>query len=177
MSYANRRGLTVVELMAALVLAGIAVLGASSFLTVTTDASARLSSRAARNNTGRISERHLRDALIMSEAAESGARPFFGDGTGATFASRCRTAGSWLRRCVVFINIARYGSLTLLEFGEDEGVADRVFELHEDSRLIYRLINEGRATWITDWGTSITAPVAIGVITGSDTIVFSRGPQ
>lgn len=169
----RRRGTTLVELMAALALSGIVLLGAHGLLSALTVTRAALAQRASVLEEIGVGFRHLREALMMSEAVESGAAPFFGDATGAAFSSRCRSGGGWYERCRVELQLTPYGAFTRLQMRERSGGWTEVLRREGSAHMLYRAMESDTAVWRDRWGTSIARPNAIGLAVGMDTIVLA----
>ncbi len=167
----TRPGFTVVELVAALALGSVLLLTARAALAVLGDSRAAVASAATTLTHDGTGHRRLRETFLMTEAAEAGARPFFGDARSAAFRSRCRSAGGWIEPCDVSLQIVEdVGTstvrLTLGHLSQDV--------MRGRGALRFRYLDGGTGVpgWRENWGVSIARPIAVAVVGPRDTVIY-----
>ena len=168
-----RAGFTLVELMVALVVSAVVVLGARQLLEQLGESAHRTVAAVARADRAANGERLLRDLAGRLEVGTSDAARFSGGPGETRFASWCAVPSGWEERCTVSL-VAR-GSSLVASFGG----ADTLTLLTRDAPIELRYLDDPRAggRWFTSWGTGITAPLAIAVISGADTMIVRIGDR
>jgi prepilin-type N-terminal cleavage/methylation domain-containing protein len=173
----RRCGMTLVEVMAALALAGVLLAGAQALLAALGETDARTSQRAAVIATRGEGLRALQEALAMMRAEGDVASRFFADESGATFATLCRVAGGWLEPCAVALQLlsAEDSSVVLLTVGQ--GSAVQVLRLEGRARLAYLERNWEEDRWLPIWHSGRAVPIAVRVWSDRDSVVFFGGAR
>lgn len=122
-------------------------------------------------------ERLLRALVGQVEVGTQLAGSFGGDARAAHFTSWCATPGGWRERCRVALEVEMRGGdaalVAHLPWGEP--VALR----RAEGAIALRYLIDARegGTWFVSWGDGLTAPRAIGVIAGSDTLIVRIGER
>lgn len=170
---AVRAGFTLVELMVALVVSAVVVLGARQLLEQLGESAHRTVVVAARADRAANGERLLRDLAGRLEIGRNAAARFSGETGETRFASWCEVPSGWEERCTVSL-VAR-GTSLVASFGG----ADTLTLLVRDAPIELRYLDDPRAggRWFTSWGAGITAPLAIAVIAGGDTTIVRIGER
>jgi prepilin-type N-terminal cleavage/methylation domain-containing protein len=180
-----RRGLTLVELMIALVVSGVVLVGARLMVETLADA-ARRTTRAARDaDRAANAERVLRDLFGRLEIATDAARPFGGDGQSVHFTTWCDTPGGWLERCDAVLALEALGDtntlVARLSPREPHGdIGRRTIRLAGGFRTgALRYLNDSRSggQWFVQWGDGTVAPLAVGVVLDGDTSIVRIGER
>ena len=175
MTRRNRRGFTLVELLAALAVLGLALAGGALLLDQLTDASGRIAHDrlviARDNNGARLLRQLLRDAHLDGDTASR----FRGDPRSADFTTMCPSPLGWLERCRATIAVdQRTDSAAII--AELPGAAPLTLATHPGTaELRYFDAGVADSAWTRRWALSITMPTAIGVVLGSDTLVYPLG--
>lgn len=170
----DRRGATLIELIAALALVGMVLLLGAAALDALSSGRDRLLVSSDRADSVATGERLLRDLLARVEAGPGD--EFAGDGERVTATTRCDAAAGWQRTCRISLHtgiesvsgvlvtavLPRSGRLPVLV-----GRGTATFGYLED--------HADGARWTRGWASSIRPPVAIAVISGSDTLFFPVG--
>lgn len=169
-----RAAFTLVEVLVALVIGALVVLGARVLLEGLSEGATRTIAAAARVDREANGEMLLRDLAGRLEVGTSDSARFAGGPTWTTFDSWCDTPGGWQERCRVtlLVHVDPSGSsLVALAAG------DSVALLHRDALLELRYLDDPRAggRWFVSWGEGITAPLALGVVAGDDTLIVRIG--
>lgn len=173
----GRRGTTLLELMVALTIAGLALL-ASRYLIEEIDDSGTTLSHFARNaDQAANGDRLLRALVARAEVSPDSLRRFRGDSARASFDSWCERPSGWLERCRVTIAIGA---------GQDSSTITALFGTGELLRLrtiggaaMFRYVSQDSAgrRWLRAWGQSITAPFALTIESDRDTVLLVVGER
>lgn len=158
-----RCGFTLMEIMVALALGGMILVGAHAVLTALADeehALARRTTVSAAAANGLVTLRALVGRL---EVGTPQAQPFAGTPAAARFTSWCDVPPGWLERCTVTLAIDTVRGSPVLAARFD---GQRVVLLRgvAPGGLRYLESAAGGGTWFRQWGAGISAPLAIGVI-------------
>ena len=171
----RRRGFTLIELLAALSISGLVMLGGVILVDQVTDSSGRIVRSgliaSLEGNGSRVLRQLMLDARVTADSLDR----FRGDERSAEFSTMCRRPGGWLEACraAVGIDWRKDTSVVMasLSTGENLELARQpgVIELRYLDAVV------GDSTWLRRWALSIAMPIAIGIVSGSDTSVFSLG--
>jgi prepilin-type N-terminal cleavage/methylation domain-containing protein len=173
----HRRGFTLIELLAALSISGLVMLGGVILVDQVTDSSARIVRSgliAAHDGNGpRLLRQLMFDARITADSLDR----FRGDERSAEFSTMCRRPGGWLEACRAAVGIDWRKDtsvvMALLSTGENLELARRPGTV--ELRYLDAIATD--STWLRQWAMSIALPIAIGIISGNDTSVFSLGTR
>lgn len=180
--HSSPRGFTLIELMVSLAVGGIAILGARSILGALADHADRVSETAAWSDRAANGERTLRLLLGNLEIGTTPDASFGGDERQASFTSWCQTPSGWTERCRVRLsavthvpssNVARHTLTATLSTGEVAVLLDDADVL--ELRYLRDAAHGG--SWFRQWGAGITAPLAIGIVRGGDTLIVRIGDR
>jgi prepilin-type N-terminal cleavage/methylation domain-containing protein len=176
----SRRGFTLVELLVALLVGAITVLGARMMLEGVADSERRLSRATQRAEREANGERVLRATVASIEVGTPGTLPFAGDEREANFTSWCDRAGGWQERCAATVAIAPAGvtgatsALVLTDAGAG-ALRLRTGFTHGELRYLIDARDGGQ--WVTSWAAGVGAPLAIGVVFDADTLILRIGQR
>ena len=169
----GRLGFTLIEVLVALALSAVVVLGTRELL----EGMMGQTSSIARGTRAADSIANLDltvHRIIGNLALVQGDAPSFdGDERSARFESWCMIAGGWQERCAVQLVAdpdSSNGVRLLRPTAEPIVVGSG-----ERSTLRYLAEVGGGGHWVMQWQSSITPPLAIGVLTGTDTMVLRIG--
>ena len=173
----HRRGFTLVEVIVALVVSAIAVLGARLLLERVGDATALIVREATASDAKANGERMLRDLVSRLETGTSDVGPFVGSSDSARFTSWCDVPRGWRERCAVSLTVRPGDARDTLIVSTSTGLAFSA--LDAPAPLELRYLNDVRAggMWFSSWGAGITAPLAIGIAGARDTIILRVGER
>lgn len=172
-------GFTLVEVMVAVVVIGVVLVGARTMLGQLADDADRITGAAAdadRDANADALLRAIAGRLEVSPVPEREVR-FEGQPDGARFHSWCQVPDGWLERCEVSLGFVRLddGSALVLRLSTGEMVPLRR-GVGRGEILYLRDAAQGGA-WMKSWGASITAPVALGVVVDGDTSIIRIGER
>lgn len=164
-----RRGMTLVELMVAIVVGGIALGGVAAIADgMHTVARAARAGEAERDRRW-AGERMLRQLLLQAELEPPGMVAFAGDRAGLRVATWCDTPAGWQERCVAALTI-REGEVSVSGAADDRVLLD--LEGPREFRYLLTAADGGR--WSDRWPAAATPPVAVALV-GRDTLIFRIG--
>ncbi|HYW08759.1 MAG TPA: prepilin-type N-terminal cleavage/methylation domain-containing protein [Longimicrobium sp.] len=169
-------GFTLVEVVVALALAGLLLLGARVLLEQVGDAAERISGTAAEVDREANGERLLR-AVVGSAEQPSGARAFRGDARGARFTSWCDLAAGWQERCDVSLGVIRVGERNVLAMELPRGEVVALRHGFASGRVIYLRDAADGGSWLAEWASSVSLPLAVGVVLDGDTLILRVGER
>lgn len=173
----RRSGFTLIEVMVALVVSGIVLLGARAMLEVTADSASGISAAAAAVDRDANAERVLRALVERIEIGTVDGTSFGGDSATARFASWCDVPAGWLERCAVTLTIERDSTGGALVARTSVGDEYRLRSGFRQGTLRYLDSPNAGGVWIHSWGAGITAPMAVGIILDHDTLIVRIGER
>ncbi len=178
----TRRGFTLLELLVALALSGLILLGARLMLEGVADDAGRIAAAARAADREANAERALRQLFARLDLGGSPDAGFGGDERTMRFSTWCSVPAGWLERCRVTLGVETAeggpsgGSLQLVaRFSNGE-----VLVLRPALRAAtLRYLNDaaGGYSWFRGWGDGITAPAAVGIIADGDTLIVRIGER
>ena len=173
----GRRGFTLIELVVALFVSGVVMLGARLIMESLANAEDQLRADAARGDASANGERLLRTLFARLEVGTDQSREFGGDERATRFTTWCDVPTGWLERCEaeVAFDTAAGGPALVARLSTGERVVLR--RGFDSGALRYLNAPAGGGQWFRVWGHGITAPLAIGVITDGDTMIVRIGER
>lgn len=173
----HRDGFTLIEILVALMIGGLALVSAHQILTALS-ASAGVTERDTVAADRRANGEDLLYRLTgMLDVGSAGATPFFGADRVAEFSSWCEDPHGWLETCTIVLAVDTAGGQPAIVARLDDST--RVVLLRGFSRGAFRYLEsaDNSGTWQRLWGRGRGAPLAIGVIMDRDTLVVPVGPR
>lgn len=168
----GRAGFTLVEVVVAVVLAGVSALLAHELFGAVADHGRGL--HAARAGLDRRSNAHrfLRSAFLSLEAGIDGAEPFSGRSDQVTFSTWLPTADGWLERVTLDLRLEEDRWVAAAASDPALVLARGVTALRFD----YLLEPGGDSKWVSEWESAVSAPLAVRVRIArgerSDTVLY-----
>jgi prepilin-type N-terminal cleavage/methylation domain-containing protein len=181
----RRRAFTLIEVMVALTVSGIVLVGARLMVDALADATHRTLAAARDADRAANADRLLRMLAGRLEIGTVADGPFGGDQRSVRFTTWCDTPGGWLERCDASVTVAAIGDTNrlLLHLTPRQArgtVGPRTVTLATGFRsgaLRYLDDPEAGGTWFIQWGDGIVAPLAIGIILDGDTSIVRIGER
>jgi hypothetical protein len=174
----SRAGVTLVELMLALSLAGLLLLGVLLLVDQASDAGTALTRSASRMDAEANGDRLLRTLVARAQSRPDSMHLFEGAPDRTSFDSWCDRAAGWPERCRVTLMLVEQQERTVVTGTLSSG---ETFPLrYVRGRAVIRYFGRGASgdlEWLTTWGRSIRLPVAMGIVTSGDTIVLRVGER
>lgn len=173
----RRGGLTLIEVLIALAISAMIVVAARFMVEGLSDGARRL--RTASLELDREAN-GIGVARALAGRLETGSpgRTFHGDPTQSAFSSYCEVPEGWLESCRVTLTVQRLGDSTALRALLESSRRTETIELARRAgplTLRYLLSAEAGGQWILIWEGGLTAPLAIGVVSPTDTLLLRIG--
>lgn len=174
----RRKGFTLIELIVAITLSGIVLLGARALWESLAESVDRLHAQAIVDTGAANGERLLRSLVGRLEVGTDQSREFAGDERQTRFTTWCDMPAGWQERCDAVIGIEPdTGAGLQLVARLSTGETIRLQRGFATGALRYLNDPVGGGMWFRIWGHGITAPLAIGVITDGDTAIVRIGER
>lgn len=171
----RRHGFTVIEIVVALAITGMLVLGARFILETLGDHATRIGAAARAADASANADRWLRSTVAQIEV--DSAHRFEGDERRAQFQTWCPRPSGWAERCQVALALEtgdQGGVFTGTLPGGERLVLRRDFQ---GGTLRYLVSARAGGSWVAGWRDGITPPLAIGVILDGDTTIVRIGER
>jgi prepilin-type N-terminal cleavage/methylation domain-containing protein len=173
-----RRGVTLLELMIALVATGLALIAARLLIEQVEDSGVVISRDAREEDAAANGERMLRILVGRSEVSPDSVRRFRGDDRTASFDSWCDHAAGWIERCRVTIAVGIGIDSSAVVASMSTGEVLHLVNVPGAAALRYASRDSAGVRWLESWGRSIAAPFALGIVFGvGDTVVVRIGER
>ena len=172
----RRRGFTLVEIVVALLVSAVVVLGVRVLLEQLGDSTSRTVRGAAHGDRDANGEQLMRDLVRRLEVGTPDAAHFAGEPDSASFSSWCDVPAGWQERCTVVIRTEPTPSGMTLSVSA-AGIGKQ--HIGAGSLVELRYLDDAAAggRWFRSWGAGITAPLAIGLLTDRDTTILRIGER
>ncbi len=174
----ERGAFTLVEVLVALTVSAVVLLGARALLESVADGTERIvsSSDAAAREVN--DERTMRQLVWTVEVAGPDTLLFEGSRTSARFATWCATADGWLARCTAEMILSATGdSSVALQVATSAGDELRLTYPSRRGALLYLERPDHGGRWVPAWPARIVPPLAIGVVLDTDTVIVRVGER
>lgn len=173
----RRYGFTLPEVMIALVVAGLVLLGARATVEAVRELAGRIAAATGAGDRERNGERLMRRLVASLTTGDAEDERFAGDPSSARFPSRCDEPAGWTERCLVNLRVESSDSGFALVAWLDD--APPLVVLRARHRLELRYLHDARdgGRWFRSWGSSIIAPAAIGITRDDELLVLPVGTR
>ena len=172
----DRRGETLIELLVALAIAGLALLGGAMLLDQVSDSQRRMDVDSRRDALEGNGDRLLRRLLADARQTRDTADRFRGDERNASYLAACDTPSGWSEPCRVLLSITTSGDSSAVVAQAPAGPRFEVRRVRGEA--VFRYLDPTPAldsAWLRQWMSSIALPAALALITSRDTTVFPLG--
>lgn len=171
----RRRGLTLIELIVALAVTGLVLLGARTLMEGVAASAARVSAVTRGADEDANGERLLRAVVGRLETGPG--KPFTGNPRSAGFSSWCDVPGGWQDPCDVTLVVDSLGGRPALVAVLSTGEALPVRAGFSSGELRYLSDASGGGQWFREWPLGLTTPVALGFVVDGDTLLVRIGER
>lgn len=172
------KGFTLVEVVVALAVGGLVVLGAAGLFLQLAGGADRVQALAWRADREANAERLLRDVVGRIEPSAGREPSLVGDRRSARFSSWCDVPPGWQERCAATLSVRRASNgrayALLLELSTGESV--ELLDDRSPADLLYLTDPARGGTWLTEWR-SVTTPLALGIARDADTLILRIGER
>jgi prepilin-type N-terminal cleavage/methylation domain-containing protein len=172
-----RAGFTLVEVLIALALGALVLLCARLLAGSIALGFDRIVEARTTNDRLVLPERKLRALLRRVEVGTDSARTFGGGEHNVRFTSWCDVAAGWQERCEVLVWVDASGSAQPVRLHTSSGDDDTLGTSAAQTAFRYLRDAHGGGEWVARWGTSLTAPSAILLVQGADSLILRIGER
>lgn len=168
------RGFTILELMLALSLIGLAVVAVRTLLVeldLVRDRVTTRSTEIAREMNGK----HLLGELVRHISSDDSAHFFSGTPSAASFISTCLSLHGWDEPCRASLTVSSHSSVSALFVATGGNRPSAVLRGAAQMRLIYFDESSAEPRWLDSWESSTALPAAVGIVQARDTLAFRVG--
>lgn len=172
----TRRGFTLIEVVVALMIGGMALSAAVALLTGLARRVDEVRAAGAAEDRDANGERLLRSLLANLRGSVDTLPLLVGDSSRIAFRTWCETGEGWLRPCDAELRVAQTEAVTQFQLtlsGNDTttiALSNYARDVHAGFRYLLDPAHGG--TWLTSWSRR-AAPGAVATIAGSDTLIFT----
>jgi len=173
----RRAGFTLLEVVVALAVTGVVILGARAVLAQLGDDAARMTATAAADDREANAGQLVRDLLGRAEAPGQGGPRFVGDARAVRFDTRCDVPAGWQERCQAEIGVVEVNGVPTvgLTLSTGEAVVLRRGFGRAVLRYLYDPGNGG--TWVGSWSSAFSLPWAVGIEVDGETVILPIGER
>jgi prepilin-type N-terminal cleavage/methylation domain-containing protein len=171
------RGFTLVELVAALGLSALVLLGAQVLLGQLGESGARFAHEAADADATANGERVLRSLVRHAETGTDSSWRFSGDAMSVRFTTSCLTSAGLLEPCHVRLIVGTAGDVATLTAVVSGSDTLRLWTRPRGGMAALRYYDAGSRddAWLPEWPSSIALPAAVAIMLSTDTLVLRAG--
>ena len=177
-----RAGLTVLEVLVALLLSSLIIAGVHFLFNQIATSAATVERTNYTVSADRNSKRFLRELIGSAAVGIEGAYDGWlsGNASEATFHSWCRTPSGWLAPCKATLLVSSadgHGVVLATLETRQQSVTYRIPALQPVRRLIYLADAEDGGNWHTSWSRAAVHPIALGIVLEGDTLIIRIGER
>lgn len=175
-SRSARAGFALIELVVAIAITGLVLLGARSMLEQLADGADDIHAAATSADRTANADRVLRGLLGSVVAASEVSGAVAGDHEEVRLATWCEVPAGWQERCQVALSFefVDSGRALVAMSSRDRLVLRAGFEA---GSLLYLIDPRGGGTWLPAWRSRLTTPLALGVVLDGDTLILRIGER
>ncbi|HXT16504.1 MAG TPA: prepilin-type N-terminal cleavage/methylation domain-containing protein [Gemmatimonadaceae bacterium] len=172
-----RRGVTLIEVLATLAVAGLVTLGCVLLLQQSSDESGRLVNAGNVSTRGGNGHDELRRLFRDAERSNDTTHAFRGDERSVAAMTRCRTSRGWTAPCSVIVTIDSLADSSIVGVQVDSGPTWPLERRRGAWSFRYFDHTSADSTWVKHWHTVATLPTAVALVTDADTVMLAVGPS
>lgn len=172
-------GFTLVEVMVAVAVIGVVLVGARTMLGQIADDADRIGAAAREADRDANAEALLR-AIVGRVDVSPGAGTeirFEGEPQGARFHSWCEVPDGWLEACRVSLGFIELEGASALVLRLSTGELVPLRRGLRAGEIVYLRDAAAGGRWVRSWGATITAPQALGIVVDGDTTIVRIGER
>ena len=177
----SRAGLSVLEVLMAVGLTAVAILGATGILLQLQSVSARIVSAESATRSVEARSDLLRLLVAQVVAPRDTAESFRGGSKSASFVSMCRVARGFLERCRATVRVVSKREGVSLSVSVPAQPPISLASGASAISLLYRSDSREGGKWLSAWDSSVGVPLGIGIVRqtsiAADTVFLRIGPR
>ncbi|MBW3656766.1 MAG: prepilin-type N-terminal cleavage/methylation domain-containing protein, partial [Gemmatimonadetes bacterium] len=172
-------GFTLVEVMVALAVMGVVLVGARAMLEQVGDHAERIGAAAAETDRDGNADGLLRAIAgrIHVSAMPGHEVRFQGEPRMARFRSWCEVPDGWLEACDASLGLVQVDGNNVLALTLSTGELIPLRTGFGRGEILYLREARGGGGWLRSWGSSISAPLALGIVIDGDTTIVRIGER
>jgi prepilin-type N-terminal cleavage/methylation domain-containing protein len=172
-------GFTLVEVMVALAVMGVVLVGARAMLEQVGDHAERIGAAAAEADRDGNADALLRSIAGRTHvsALQGQEVRFQGEPRMARFRSWCEVPDGWLEACDASLGLVQVEGKNVLALTLSTGELVPLRMGFERGEILYLREAGGGGGWLRAWGSSISAPLALGIVIDGDTTFVRIGER
>jgi len=159
----RRAGFTLLEVIVALAVSGVVLLGARAVLSQLGLDAERIEAAAAESDRRSNGDALLRAVVARTANSVPDRARFVGDATGARFESWCEVPAGWLEPCQAVLGVVRTGDSVSVALTLSTGQLVPLRTGLRRARLRYLVTAQEGGQWIGEWTSQLSTPAAVGV--------------
>ncbi|MDQ2930842.1 MAG: prepilin-type N-terminal cleavage/methylation domain-containing protein [Gemmatimonadota bacterium] len=173
----TRPGFTLIEVIVAMTISSMLLLGARAMLGEVGDDALRIGAQAMVQDRDANAERSFRALIGRAEIGTGAQGEFAGDPLRASFSTWCDVPGGWEERCRAIVSVEKVANRIFVVARPTIGAPIVMRDSLQRGALRYLISADGGGSWLNVWGAGITAPLAIGLIVNADTLIIPIGDR
>jgi hypothetical protein len=162
--------------MIALIISGMLLLSARVMIEELADGADRITTRAQDADHSANAERQLRELVGRTHSSTIVRNAIAGDATRARIATTCDVPAGWQEDCEATIAVRSQGGQNMLTLSA-QGGAVTIRSGFGTGKLLYLADPRSGGSWLSNWTSAITTPVALGVVVDADTLILRIGER
>jgi prepilin-type N-terminal cleavage/methylation domain-containing protein len=170
-------GFTLVEVMVALAVMGVVLVGARAMLEQVGDHAERIGAAAAEGDRDGNADALLRSIVGRTHVTPGGGVRFQGEPRMARFRSWCEVPDGWLEPCDASLGLVQVDGKNVLALTLSTGELVPLRTGFERGEILYLREAGSGGGWLRSWGASISTPLALGIAIDGDTTIVRIGER
>lgn len=179
MTILNRDGMTLIELLVALIVAALTLAGATLLWLRLASVEVAIAQEATTSQASAGGERLLRRLVVAARDLDDGGTRFAGESASFNFDSRCPSKFGWPEPCRVVVGLTQSTASTPARMRVVAGTSESAFSLDLGSAPSFHYLTSAstEAQWTQRWASGLSAPIAVALVRAQDTLYFRVGVQ
>jgi prepilin-type N-terminal cleavage/methylation domain-containing protein len=171
-------GFTLLEVLVALTIGAILLVGARTMLQQIGDGAAAITAAAEESDREANADLLLRTLVGRLEMPVEGAGiKFQGTPRGVRFVTWCDVPAGWLERCQASLGIVQAGGAQVLALTPGSGDVVPLRRGFTRGEILYLREAAGGGAWVRSWSSEVAAPLALAIVLDGDTSIIRIGER
>lgn len=173
----GRAGFTLLEVVVALAITGMVVLGANAVLARLGDDAHHLAATAADDDREANADRLLRDLLGRAEPPMGRGGRFTGEPRAVRFGTRCDVPAGWQERCTAELGVVEVNGVPTVGLTLSTGEAMVLRRGFGRAALRYLYDPGNGGVWVNRWTSTVSLPWAVGLEVDGELTILPIGER